>query len=181
MSYDYEKYTFRPNWSNGLLDTGALRIAGHGHICAMLSTNQAFTKEAYRGRLDRRELGTVSAWGQPSKPLPKITVEQLMHLDMDYILSAIHDPNSKHPWHLELFTNDREYKPWLQLVKQCPYAHLVAEIPSRMGPYKIQQWLFAKKDPRPKATLIGQVESSPASSPVHSLPEQALGSPHPGL
>jgi len=144
--YDYKNFKRYEAWSNGPASCGALKISGHPHICAIMHTVQSFTKEAYIGRLEIRGQPRFDSYGSKLKTVfAPCTKRELMYMDMDHILSAIFCPNGPGAgWFMEVFTNDREDPEWIELVRNCPYAKLVYEIPSRMGAYNVQCWLFGR-------------------------------------
>jgi hypothetical protein len=146
MNYDWKNWKRYVKWSSGPSECGALKISGHPHICAMMYSTQNYHADIYRKRLELRGVERISAYGDKLPAFAKCTKEELMKMDMDHILSCVHCYNGPADgWIVELFTNDLEDPEWLALLKECPYAKMVYEIPSRMAKYNIQCWLVGRE------------------------------------
>lgn len=154
MKYDYKNFARKAQYLLGQ-NEGSVRLYHHSHICALLSVAIGFTSVNYAHRLElRKEFFLPNGNRKKLEPLDK---HGLMALDMDYILSAVWSPDLASGWQVELWTNDREDPDWLRFVAECPNAYLIAEYPSRMGPYNIQHWIFAQKDPRRASNTLSNV------------------------
>jgi hypothetical protein len=98
-----------------------------------------FTPEAYRTRIKNRQ-EEQQMWGVER---PIITELQLMHLDMDVIMSACLAGMK-----IIVYTNEKESPRWLKLMETCPFARKLCTVPSNMGDYTVTQWLMSKEDYR---------------------------------
>lgn len=148
-TYDFDAYEKKKDYTKGLTHDGAIQIHGHNHICALFAVSGSFTTSAFKARIAARGEKRYNHYGEPLTPLSKMSVEDLMMLDMDYLMSTIHDKyGGPNYLSVELFTNDKEDERWLKFLERCPYAHKVYEVPSKMDKYNVQCWIIALKDPK---------------------------------
>jgi len=142
--YDFQNYVYYDGWAYANSTHGALLIGSH-RICALLEVNATFTAAIYRGRIERRQ-GFYDARGKMIS-LPPITEEELMKLDMDVILSCIHQP-IEIPYKVIVHTNTTEDPRWIALLERCPYARKLYTVESRMAQYQVTGWMISKEDYR---------------------------------
>lgn len=146
-NYNFEGHTYDPNFYSRRQRTGSQQLVSH-RLCTYSEMTGLFLEATYRMRAGARSMDRMDPYGGLIKGIPT-TVEQLMCADMDALMSTLNVGKLGKPTYVILYTNDREDKRWIDLLKRCPYAFPTMECDSKMGPYKVTQWVICKKDPRP--------------------------------